>query len=38
VEASKLLLARGADSASPGSKGLTPALAARSTQMKQLFS
>lgn len=37
VEAAKLLLARGADAGSPGSKGLTPRLAARSSQMKQLF-
>ena len=37
VDAAKLLLARGADAASKGSKALTPALAARSRQMKQLF-
>jgi ankyrin repeat protein len=37
VDAAKLLLARGADAASKGSKALTPALAARSSQMKQLF-
>jgi truncated hemoglobin YjbI len=37
VEAAKLLLARGADSHSRGSRGLTPVLAARSSQMKQLF-
>jgi ankyrin repeat protein len=38
VEAAKLLLARGADPHSKGSKALTPALAARGSQMKRLFS
>jgi truncated hemoglobin YjbI len=38
VEAARLLLARGADPHSKGSKALTPALAARGDQMKQLFS
>jgi truncated hemoglobin YjbI len=38
VEAVKLLLTRGADAGSRGSKALTPGLAARSTPMKQLFS
>src|SRR6202011_234160 len=38
VEAAKLLLARGADPHSEGSKILTPASAARSHQMMQLFS
>jgi ankyrin repeat protein len=33
----KLLLARGADMHSSGSKGLTPLLAARSSAMKRLF-
>jgi truncated hemoglobin YjbI len=37
VEAAKLLLARGADPHSKGSRALTPAGAARSSQMKQLF-
>jgi truncated hemoglobin YjbI len=37
VEAARLLLARGADLHSRGSKALTPALAARSDPMKQLF-
>jgi ankyrin repeat protein len=37
VEAAKLLLARGADPHSKGSKALTPARAARSSQMKRLF-
>jgi len=37
VEAAKLLLARGANPHSTGSKRLTPATAARSSQMKQLF-
>lgn len=37
VDAAKLLLARGADAGSPGSKALTPRLAARSSRMKQLF-
>jgi truncated hemoglobin YjbI len=37
VEAAKLLLARGADPHSKGSRALTPARAARSSQMKQLF-
>ena len=38
VDAAKRLLARGADAGSQGSKSLTPRLAARSSQMKQLFS
>ena len=38
VEAAKLLLARGADPYSIGSKSLTPARAARSAPMKALFS
>ncbi len=38
VEAAKLLLARGADADSQGSKALTPRLAARSSRMKQPFS
>lgn len=38
VEAAKLLLARGADPHSKGSRALTPALATRSSEMKQLFS
>ncbi|HEY4359821.1 MAG TPA: ankyrin repeat domain-containing protein [Bryobacteraceae bacterium] len=38
VEAAKLLLAKGADPNSLGSKATTPARAARSPQMKQLFS
>ncbi len=38
VEAAKLLLARGADPHSKGSRSLTPAGAARSSEMKQLFS
>jgi truncated hemoglobin YjbI len=38
LEAARLLLARGADAHSRGSRGLTPTLAARSKQMKQLFS
>jgi truncated hemoglobin YjbI len=38
VEAAQLLLARGADPHSKGSKALTPARAARSGEMKQLFS
>jgi ankyrin repeat protein len=38
VEAAKLLLARGANAHSKGSKALTAALAARSIEMKQLFS
>jgi ankyrin repeat protein len=37
VEAAKLLLARGADACSVGSKKLTPALAARTVEMQQLF-
>jgi truncated hemoglobin YjbI len=37
VEAARLLLKRGANPHSPGSKWLTPALAARSDQMKQVF-
>jgi ankyrin repeat protein len=37
VDAAKLLLARGADPHSKGSKALTPALAARSIRMKALF-
>ena len=37
VEAAKLLLARGADPHSKGSKTLTPALAARSDRMRQVF-
>jgi hypothetical protein len=37
IEAAELLLARGADPQSRGSKNLTPALAARSAPMKQLF-
>jgi hemoglobin len=37
VDAAKLLLARGADSDSVGSKKLTPALAARTVEMRQLF-
>jgi hypothetical protein len=37
VEAAKLLLARGADAGSVGSKKLTPALAARTVEMRQLF-
>jgi len=37
VEAARLLLARGADPHSSGSRGLTPALAARSPQMKRVF-
>jgi ankyrin repeat protein len=37
VEAAKLLLARGADPRSKGSRALTPARAARSSQMKRLF-
>jgi truncated hemoglobin YjbI/ankyrin repeat protein len=37
VDAAKLLLARGADPGSLGSKKLTPRLAARSIQMKALF-
>ena len=37
VEAAKLLLARGANPHSRGSKALTPAIAARSKEMKQLF-
>ncbi len=37
VEAAKVLLARGADPHSPGSKALTPALATRSDPMKQVF-
>ena len=37
VEAARLLLARGADPHSKGSKALTPAAAARSQQMKQVF-
>jgi ankyrin repeat protein len=36
VDAAKLLLARGADPHSPGSKRLTPARAARSSQMQHL--
>jgi len=38
VEAARLLLARGADPHSKGSRALTPVLAARSDQMKQVFS
>ncbi len=38
VEAAKLLLARGADPHSPGSRALTPARAARTPQMQRLFS
>ncbi|MGD1091907.1 MAG: ankyrin repeat domain-containing protein [Bryobacteraceae bacterium] len=38
VEAAKLLLARGADPNSKGSKALTPASAARTNQMMQIFS
>jgi truncated hemoglobin YjbI len=38
VEAAKLLLARGADPHSEGSRALTPALAPRSPEMRQLFS
>ncbi len=37
LEAAKLLLARGADPHSKGSKALTPARAARSRPMMQLF-
>lgn len=37
VEAAKLLLARGADPHSQGSRALTPARAARTRQMQQLF-
>jgi len=37
VEAAKLLLARGADPYSKGSRALTPAHAARSSQMVQIF-
>jgi truncated hemoglobin YjbI/ankyrin repeat protein len=37
VEAARLLLARGADPHSIGSRALTPALAARSSEMKHLF-
>jgi ankyrin repeat protein len=37
VEAARLLLARGADPHSKGSRALTPALAARGDQMKQVF-
>jgi ankyrin repeat protein len=37
VDAAKLLLARGADAGSIGSKALTPMLAARSSRMKRLF-
>jgi ankyrin repeat protein len=37
VEAARLLLARGADPHSRGSKTLTPALAARGNAMKQVF-
>jgi truncated hemoglobin YjbI len=37
VEAARLLLARGADPHSPGSKRLTPIGAARGSQMKQVF-
>ena len=38
VDAARLLLERGADAASRGSRSLTPAMAARSSRMKQLFS
>ena len=37
VEAAKLLLARGADPHSKGSRALTPVLAARSDRMRQVF-
>jgi ankyrin repeat protein len=37
VEAARLLLARGADPHSKGSKALTPASAVRSSEMKRLF-
>jgi truncated hemoglobin YjbI len=37
AEAARLLLARGADPHSIGSRALTPALAARSSEMKHLF-
>jgi ankyrin repeat protein len=37
VDAARLLLARGADPHSQGSRGLTPALAARSPQMNHVF-
>jgi ankyrin repeat protein len=37
VEVARLLLARGADPDSPGSRRLTPRLAARSSAMKQLL-
>jgi hemoglobin len=37
VDAAKLLLARGANARSVGSKKLTPALAARTVEMRQLF-
>lgn len=37
VEAARLLLARGADPHSKGSRALTPALAARSEEMKRVF-
>jgi ankyrin repeat protein len=37
VDAARLLLARSANPRSPGSKRLTPALAARTNLMKELF-
>jgi ankyrin repeat protein len=37
VEAARLLLSRGADAHSNGSRALTPALAARTTKMRQVF-
>jgi ankyrin repeat protein len=37
ADAAKLLIARGADPHSKGSRGLTPVLAARSDRMKLLF-
>jgi ankyrin repeat protein len=37
VEAARILLARGADPHSSGSKALTPGTAARSSEMKRLF-
>lgn len=38
LEAAKLLLARGADPNSKGSRALTPSRAARSSQMEVVFS